>query len=118
MYWTMKQQLAHHTVTGCNLKPGDLLGSGTISGPTPDAFGSLLELSWRGSRTVDLGGGVTRKFLQDNDQVIITGILSSFQEYVSWFMIFLFNSAGHCERDGLRIGFGECIGKVLPARSF
>lgn len=73
MYWTMKQQLAHHTVTGCNMKPGDLLGSGTISGPSPDAFGSMLELSWRGSRTVDLGDGITRKFLQDNDEVIISG---------------------------------------------
>ncbi len=74
MYWTMKQQLAHHTVTGCNMKPGDLLGSGTISGPSPDAFGSMLELSWRGTRTVDLGDGITRKFLQDNDEVIISGI--------------------------------------------
>ena len=74
MYWTMKQQLAHHTVTGCNMKPGDLLGSGTISGPSQDAFGSMLELSWRGTRTVDLGDGITRKFLQDNDEVIISGI--------------------------------------------
>lgn len=97
MYWTMKQQLAHHTVTGCNMKPGDLLGSGTISGPSQDAFGSMLELSWRGTRTVDLGDGITRKFLQDNDEVIISG---------------------YCERDGLRIGFGQCAGKVLPAKSF
>ena len=76
MYWTMKQQLAHHTATGCNLNPGDLLGSGTISGPSQDAYGSMLELSWRGSRTVDLGDGITRKFIQDGDQVIITGIRS------------------------------------------
>lgn len=75
MYWTMKQQLAHHTVSGCNLNPGDLLGSGTISGPTPDAYGSMLELSWRGSRTVDLGNGNTRKFIQDGDEVIITGLI-------------------------------------------
>ena len=54
MYWTMKQQLAHHTVTGCNVNPGDLLGSGTISGPTHDSYGSMLELSWRGTRPVDL----------------------------------------------------------------
>lgn len=73
MYWTMKQQLAHHSISGCNLQPGDLLGSGTISGPTPDSFGSMLELSWRGTRTVDLGNGVTRKFLQDEDEVIISG---------------------------------------------
>ncbi|XP_057370834.1 fumarylacetoacetase-like [Daphnia carinata] len=94
MYWTMKQQLAHHTVTGCNLQPGDLLGSGTISGPTNDAFGSMLELSWRGTRLVELGDGVTRKFIQDEDEVTIRGF---------------------CERDGLRIGFGKCTGKVLPA---
>lgn len=96
MYWTMKQQLAHHTVSGCNLNPGDLLGSGTISGPTPDAYGSMLELSWRGSRPVDLGNGNTRKFIQDGDEVIITG---------------------YCEKDGLRIGFGRCDGKVLPSNS-
>jgi len=94
MYWTMKQQLAHHSISGCNLSPGDLLGSGTISGPTPDSFGSLLELSWRGSKTVDVGNGKTRKFLQDGDEVILTGF---------------------CEKDGLRIGFGSCTGKVLPA---
>jgi len=95
MYWTMKQQLAHHTISGCNLRAGDLLGSGTISGPTQDAFGSMLELSWRGSRTIDLGDGVTRKFLQDNDEVIISG---------------------YCQRPGFpRIGFGQCAGKVLPA---
>ena len=69
----MKQQLAHHTASGCNLNPGDLLGSGTISGPTPDAYGSMLEQSWRGTRTVDLGNGITRKFIQDGDEVIITG---------------------------------------------
>nr|CAH0105034.1 unnamed protein product [Daphnia galeata] len=94
MYWTMKQQLVHHTITGCNLQPGDLLGSGTISGPTTDAFGSMLELSWRGTRPVELGDGITRKFILDEDEVIIRG---------------------HCERDGLRIGFGKCTGKVLPA---
>lgn len=94
MYWTMKQQLAHHTISGCNLQPGDLLASGTISGPEETSFGSMLELSWRGSRTIDLGGGVTRKFLQDNDEVVIRG---------------------HCEKSGLRIGFGECKGVLLPA---
>ncbi|KAJ0056486.1 hypothetical protein NL108_008337, partial [Boleophthalmus pectinirostris] len=72
MYWTMKQQLAHHTVNGCNLRPGDLLASGTISGPEPESFGSMLELSWRGSKTIDLGGGESRTFLKDGDEVIIT----------------------------------------------
>ena len=94
MYWTMKQQLAHHTVTGCNARPGDLLASGTISGEEKDSFGSLLELTWRGSNPLDLGNGVTRKFLQDGDEVIMTGF---------------------CEGKGYRIGFGECTGKILPA---
>ncbi|MCL4133038.1 UNVERIFIED_CONTAM: hypothetical protein GTU68_027359 [Idotea baltica] len=94
MYWTMKQQLAHHTVTGCNMRPGDLLASGTISGPTPNSFGSMLELSWKGTKPVDLGGGVTRKFIQDGDEVIVSG---------------------YCQGNGFRVGFGECTGKVLPA---
>lgn len=91
------QQIAHHTVTGCNLQPGDLMASGTISGETEDSYGSMLELSWRGSKTINLADGATRKFLQDGDEVIIRG---------------------HCERNGLRIGFGECKGKVLPALNF
>lgn len=94
MYWTMKQQLAHHTITGCNMRPGDLLASGTISGPTEDSFGSMLELSWRGSKTVDIGNGETRKFLQDGDEVVITG---------------------YCQGEGHKVGFGLCTGKVLPA---
>eukprot|EP00731_Ephydatia_muelleri_P016974 Em0010g72a len=94
MYWTMKQQLAHHTVTGCNVASGDLMGSGTISGKTPDSLGSMMELSWRGSKTVTLNNGETRKFIQDNDDVVITG----------W-----------CQGDGYRVGFGSCSGKVLPA---
>ncbi|BFZ21143.1 hypothetical protein BsWGS_24182 [Bradybaena similaris] len=93
MYWTMKQQLVHHSITGCKIRPGDLMGSGTISGETPDSLGSMLELSWKGSRTIDLGNGLTRKFLQDGDEVIITG---------------------YCEGDGYRIGFGKCAGKVCP----
>lgn len=95
LYWTAMQQVAHHTVTGCNVRPGDLMASGTISGETPDSYGSMLELSWRGANTVQLNGGETRKFLQDGDEVIIRG---------------------HCERNGVRIGFGECAGKVLPAK--
>ncbi|XP_064645607.1 fumarylacetoacetase-like isoform X2 [Lineus longissimus] len=94
MYWTMKQQLAHHTVTGCNVRPGDLMASGTISGPTPDSFGSMLELCWKGTKDVDLGNEVKRKFLKDNDEVIMTG---------------------YCQGDGYRIGFGSCTGRVLPA---
>ncbi|KAJ7372879.1 hypothetical protein OS493_016806 [Desmophyllum pertusum] len=95
MYWTPKQQLVHHTVTGCNVRPGDLMGSGTISGETPDSYGSMLELSWKGTKPLDLGGGVTRKFLQDGDEVIMTG---------------------YCQGDGYRVGFGECRGKILPAK--
>ncbi|XP_033845906.2 fumarylacetoacetase [Periophthalmus magnuspinnatus] len=94
MYWTMKQQLAHHTVNGCNLCPGDLLASGTISGPEPESFGSMLELSWRGSKTIDLGGGESRTFLKDGDEVIITG---------------------YCQGPGHRVGFGSCSGIILPA---
>ncbi|XP_054627700.1 fumarylacetoacetase [Dunckerocampus dactyliophorus] len=94
MYWTMKQQLAHHTVNGCNVRPGDLLASGTISGPDAGSFGSMLELSWRGSKSIDLGGGETRTFLQDGDEVTITG---------------------HGVRDGYRVGFGSCTGTILPA---
>jgi len=92
MYWTTKQ-LAHHSVTGCIMRPGDLLASGTISGPEPTSFGSMLELSWRGSKTVPLKKG-ERKFLQDGDTVAIRGI---------------------CQGGGRRLGFGQCEGKLLPA---
>lgn len=96
MYWTMKQQLAHHTVTGCIMKPGDLLASGTISGPEPGQYGSMLELSWRGSKTVPLTqGGGERKFLKDGDNVVMTGL---------------------CKGDGFVVGFGSVEGVVLPAR--
>merc|ERR1712130_345281 len=95
MYWTMKQQLVHHTVTGCNMRPGDLLASGTISGPEPGSFGSMLELSWRGAKTVPLGSsGQERKFLQDGDTVKMVGV---------------------CRGAGFTIGFGEVSGEVLPA---
>nr|CAD7424287.1 unnamed protein product [Timema monikensis] len=94
MYWTSKQQLAHHTITGCNLNPGDLMASGTISGPASDSFGSMLELSWRGTKPVPLADGSSRKFLQDGDEVIIRG---------------------YCEGDSYRVGFGSCTGKLLPA---
>jgi fumarylacetoacetase len=93
LYWTLKQQLAHHTVNGCNIRPGDLMGSGTVSGPDPDSLGSLLELSWKDTKTVAVGDQ-TRKFLADNDEV---------------------NLRGHCDGNGVRIGFGDCRGKLLPA---
>lgn len=97
LYWTALQQIAHHTVTGCNLNPGDLMASGTISGDASDSFGSMLELSWKGTKQVQLLGGESRKFLQDNDEVVIRG---------------------HCQNDDVRIGFGTCSGVVLPAKPF
>lgn len=94
MYWNMSQQLAHHTVNGCPVNAGDMMGSGTLSGPTPDSYGSMLELSWRGERPVRLDEGGDRKFIEDNDTVIIRG---------------------HCSaKDTPRIGFGEVSTKLLP----
>ena len=97
LYWSLAQQLAHHTVNGCNMRPGDLLGSGTISGTTPDSFGSMLELAWRGTRPLSLNSGEQRSFLQDGDRLILTG----------W-----------CQGDGYRVGFGEAAGSILPATAF
>ena len=95
MYWTPAQLVAHHTSNGCNLRPGDLLGSGTISGPARDARGCLLELTWRGAEPIRLPDGEERRFLEDGDEVTLRG----------W-----------CERDGFaRIGLGDCTGLVLPA---
>jgi fumarylacetoacetase len=95
LYWTVGQMLAHHTSNGCNLRPGDLFASGTISGPTKDARGCLLELTSRGSEPIELPTGETRKFLEDGDEVIMRG---------------------HCERPAAaRIGFGECRGVIVPA---
>jgi len=94
MYWTMAQQLAHHTVSGCNTKVGDLMGSGTISGPTADSRGSLLELSWNGKEPLTLRSGAKRAFLEDGDEVVLRG----------W-----------CQGQGYRVGFGKCAGRVLPA---
>ncbi|MCO4888505.1 fumarylacetoacetase [Cupriavidus sp. WGtm5] len=95
MYWTMAQQLAHHTVSGCNVRVGDLMGSGTISGTTPDSYGSLLELTRNGAEPLTLADGSQRSFLQDGDDVIMTG---------------------YCQGDGYRVGFGTVSGKILPAR--
>ncbi|QET06189.1 MULTISPECIES: fumarylacetoacetase [Cupriavidus] len=95
MYWTMAQQLAHHTVSGCNVRVGDLMGSGTISGTTPGAFGSLLETTRNGAEPLTLADGARRGFLEDGDEVVMTG----------W-----------CQGDGYRVGFGEVAGRILPAR--
>jgi fumarylacetoacetase len=95
LYWTLAQQTAHHTVNGCNLRPGDLLASGTISGPVPDSFGSLLELSWRGARPVNVGSE-TRTFLLDGDRITMT----------AW-----------CQGEGHRVGFGSVTGAIAPALS-
>ena len=98
LYWNAAQQLVHHSVTGCIMQPGDLLGSGTISGSSRDAFGSMLELCWKGTREVALGdSGEVRKFLKDGDTVVMKG----------W--------CRDQEGNSSRVGFGDCSGKVLPA---
>lgn len=94
MYWSMAQQLAHHTINGCRINSGDMMGSGTISGPTEDSFGSMLELTWGGQKPLTLKDGTERKFINDNDTVIVRGF---------------------CQKDNLRIGFGEVSSKLLPA---
>ena len=94
MYWSMAQQLAHHTINGCRVNSGDMMGSGTISGPTEDSYGSMLELSWGGQKPLQLNDGSERKFINDNDTVIIRG---------------------YCQKESLRIGFGEVSSKLLPA---
>jgi fumarylacetoacetase len=97
LYWTIAQLVTHHASNGCNLRPGDLLGTGTVSGPTRESRGCLLELTWRGSEPLQLPGGETRRFLEDGDEVIFRG----------W-----------CEREGtIRIGLGECRGVITPSRS-
>jgi fumarylacetoacetase len=95
MYWTMAQLVAHHASNGCNLRTGDLIASGTVSGPVPGSLGCLLELTQRGANPIALPTGETRKFLEDGDEVIMRGHLGS--------------------GDGPRIGFGECRGVILPA---
>jgi fumarylacetoacetase len=95
MYWNMAQQLAHHTVNGCNVRSGDLMGSGTISGPTEDSYGSMLELCWKGTKPLKMNDGTERRFILDGDTVIMRG---------------------HCEANGVRIGFGEVKAKLLAAK--
>ena len=96
MYWTVAQQIAHHTVNGCNLNVGDVMASGTISGKTPDSFGSLLELTWGGKNPITLPDGSTRTFLEDSDTIVIRGF---------------------AEKNGIRVDFGEVKTTVLPAKS-
>lgn len=94
LYWTMAQQLAHHTSNGCNVRAGDLMGSGTISGPAKNSYGSMLELTWGGKEPITLKDGTTRTFFNDGDNIIIRGF---------------------CKNDEVRIGFGKCTGKIIPA---
>ncbi|CAK8531313.1 unnamed protein product [Lathyrus sativus] len=93
LYWTLTQQLAHHTINGCNLRPGDILGTGTISGPEPESRGCLLELTWNGQNSLSLNG-LDRKFLEDGDEVTLTG---------------------YSKGNGYTIGFGTCSGKIVPS---
>ncbi len=95
MYWSISQQLAHQTINGCNVRSGDLYGSGTISGKEPDSYGSLLELTWKGTKPLKMKDGTERKFLENGDTVILRG---------------------HCENDQVRIGFGTCVGRIKKAK--
>lgn len=95
MYWNVNQQLAHHSANGCNIQVGDMYASGTISGPTPDSYGSMLELAWKGTKPIKLKDGSERKFIEDGDTVIMRG---------------------YAEKEGVRIGFGEVKTEVLPAK--
>lgn len=97
LYYSPAQQLTHHASSGCAMRTGDLLGTGTISGDDPDSLGSLLELTWGGERPLELADGQTRRFLQDHDTVTL---------------------AGHAQGDGYRVGFGTCTGRILPAPDF
>jgi len=95
MYWNMAQQLTHHTMNGCNINVGDMMASGTISGKSEDSYGSMLELAWAGSKPLQMKDGSERKFIEDNDTVIMRGF---------------------CEKDGMRVGFGEVKAKILPTK--
>ena len=95
MYWNIAQQLAHHTVNGCNIEVGDMYASGTISGPTPESYGSMMELAWKGTKPLTMSDGSKRTFIQDGDTVIMRGF---------------------AEKDGKRVGFGEVSTKILPAK--
>ena len=97
LYWSISQQLAHQTVNGCNVRTGDLYGSGTISGKDKNSYGSMLELTWKGTQPIKMSDGTDRKFINDGDTVIMRG---------------------YCKNEEIRIGFGECIGKIKKARKF
>lgn len=94
MYWNMAQQLAHHTINGCNVEVGDMYASGTISGKDENSYGSMLELTWGGTKPLKLSDGSERKFIEDNDTIIMRGF---------------------CQKEEIRVGFGEVVGKILPA---
>ena len=94
MYWNMSQQIAHHTVNGCNLNIGDIMASGTISGKSKNSFGSMLELSWGGKNMIKLDDGLTRTFIEDYDSIVMRG---------------------YCEKNDIRVGFGEVRSKLLPS---
>lgn len=94
LYWTLKQMLVHHTVTGCNMNPGDLFGTGTISGPEPGSYGSMIELAWKGTKPVGFEGNVTRTYIEDGDEVTMRG---------------------YCQGDGYRVGFGDCSGLIISS---
>ena len=91
LYFSVPQTIAHHSVTGCNMSTGDMLGTGTISGPEKSQYGSMLELCWGGKNSIELPNGETRKFLEDGDSILLRGV---------------------CQGNGYRIGFGECEGTV------
>jgi fumarylacetoacetase len=95
MYWNMNQQLAHHSINGCNINCGDLLASGTISGPEEGSYGSMLEISWKGTKPVDMPDGSQRKFINDHDTIIMKGF---------------------SQKNGVRVGFGQVSTKVLPSK--
>jgi fumarylacetoacetase len=95
MYWSMRQQLAHHTCNGCNIRVGDVMASGTISGPDKGSFGSMLEISWGGKEPLTLQNGEQRTFLQDGDSITIRG---------------------YAHNGDVRVGFGLCEGTILPAK--
>ena len=94
MYWNMSQQIAHHTVNGCNLNTGDMMASGTISGKSKDSYGSMLELSWGGKKDIILDGGYSRTFVEDFDTILMRG---------------------YCSKNDIRVGFGEVKTKLLPS---
>ena len=95
LYWNMVQQLTHQTINGCNINVGDLYGSGTISGKTPDSYGSMLELSWMGTKPIKIKNGSERKFLNNGDTITLRG---------------------YSQKMGQRVGFGEVVTKILPAK--